>query len=121
MTWIFEAISNRLKALFAADLANTFESQLASRQAERKAELLRQAERFEQEGLGSVAGDLREKAESICIERPLATVLPSIAELEKPSGTSDNKIPETINGSGPNRRPARISAKRKTARAGRRA
>ena len=81
MLWIFDAISNRLKALFAADLAATFESQLASRQAQRKAELLRQADRFAQEGLDTVAGDLRDQAEAICIERPLATVLPSIDEL----------------------------------------
>ena len=43
MQWLFTAITERLKALFAANVALDFEAQLAARDIERKAELLRRA------------------------------------------------------------------------------
>ncbi len=61
MLWLFRALSDRLKALFVADVASDFEAQLLARDAERKADLLRQAQRFDDEGLKepSLAADWR--------------------------------------------------------------
>lgn len=76
--WLFRALTDRLKALFVADVATDFEAQLLARDAERKAELLRQAQKYQDEGLTGVAQDLRQRTESLGIERPLASVLPAI-------------------------------------------
>ena len=80
MLWIFRAITDRLKALFVSDVALEFETQFIARQADRKAELLLKAEQYENQGLDTVATELRERAEAICLERPLAAVLPAITE-----------------------------------------
>jgi hypothetical protein len=61
MLWLFRALTDRLKAMFVADVATDFEAQLLARDAERQAELLRQAQKYE---LGTA--------------RPLASVLPAI-------------------------------------------
>ncbi|HEY1065794.1 MAG TPA: hypothetical protein VGE52_06785 [Pirellulales bacterium] len=65
MVWLFDAVVDRLKALFASDAAAHFESQFARRQSERRAELLRQAEQYDSEGLAGVADDLRRHAERL--------------------------------------------------------
>jgi hypothetical protein len=78
MIWIFKALSDRLKALFVADLASDFEAQHLARNAERKAALLRQAQGYEDEGLKSVAQDMRLQTESLSTRKPMASVLPAI-------------------------------------------
>jgi len=79
--WIFRAISTRLKALFVSDVALDFEAEFVARQADRKAELLRKADALANEGLESVAADLRQRAETLSLDKPLASVSAAIAEL----------------------------------------
>ena len=81
MLWLFRALTDRLKSMFVADVAQDFEAQLLARDAERKAELLRQAARYEEEGLTGIAEHLRKQAESLNLQRPLATVLPAVEHL----------------------------------------
>ncbi|MGE3806355.1 MAG: hypothetical protein AB7K24_16930 [Gemmataceae bacterium] len=78
MFQLFHALAARLKALFVANVALDFESEFAARHADRKAELLRQAMDFEQENLPEVAVELRQRAADLDIQKPLASVLPSI-------------------------------------------
>jgi len=78
MHWLFRALTDRLKAMFIADVATDFEAQLLARAAERKAELLRQAQRYDDEGLKSIAQHVRQQAEGLDIQRPLSSVLPAI-------------------------------------------
>ena len=78
MLWLFRSLTDRLKAMFVADVATDFEAQLLARDAERKAELLRQAQKYEDEGLKGVAQQMRQQTESLGTARPLASVLPAI-------------------------------------------
>ena len=52
---LFKALFARLKALFVTDAALDVEAEFLARDAERKANLLRQADRYEQEGLHGIA------------------------------------------------------------------
>ena len=79
---IFGAVSERLRAFFVADVAQEFEAHLLSREAERRAELLRQAARYDGEGLHGIAQHLRRQAELLDVQAPLASVLPAIAHLQ---------------------------------------
>lgn len=78
MFQLFHALAARLKALFVANVALDFESEFASRNAERKALLLQQATEYEKSGLPEVASELRQRADEIDIQKPLASILPSI-------------------------------------------
>ena len=78
MLMLFRALSDRLKALFVADVASDFEAQLMNREAERRADLLRQAKRYQEEGLHGIAQHLRQRAEAISYQKPMASVLPSL-------------------------------------------
>src|SRR3954447_22287842 len=69
---LFRTISDRLKALFVADLALEFEAQLLTRQADRTAELLVQAEQHELHGFPGVAAQLRAGAEARSLARSAA-------------------------------------------------
>lgn len=79
---LFRALTDRVKALFITTAALDFEADFLTRQAERKANLLRQAAQYEDEGLPLIARDLRQQAETLSGQRPLASVLPSIEHLE---------------------------------------
>jgi hypothetical protein len=83
MLWLFRALAERLKALFVADIANDFEIQLLTRDAERRAELLRQVQRYEAEGFHGIARHMRQRAEEIDLQKPLAGLLPAIAHLQE--------------------------------------
>ncbi len=74
----FHALSDRIKALFVADMALDLEAQLVSRQADRQAELLLQAEGHDRHGFPAVAARLRAQAEALGLDRPLAGVLPAL-------------------------------------------
>lgn len=78
MFQIFHALAARLRALFVTTVALDFESEFASRDAERKAALLRQAAAYEKDGLPEVAAELRQRVADMDIRSPLARVLPSI-------------------------------------------
>lgn len=79
---LFRALSERVKALFVTTAALDFEAAFLARQAERKADLLRQAAQYEAEGLSLVAHELRQQADGVSVQRPLASVLPAIEHLE---------------------------------------
>jgi hypothetical protein len=81
---LFRALADRLRALFATDAALDFEAELLARDAERKAALLRQADRYQAEGLAGIAEHLRRQAEALAVQRPLASVLPSVTHLQEP-------------------------------------
>src|SRR6266404_8124630 len=109
---LFRALSNRVKAMFAADAALEFEAEFLARAAERKADLLRQAERYEQEGLRGIALHLRRHAEELSEQRPLASVLPAIDHL---AGTDSAALPDTMSAvasAAPERLPLSSTTKR---------
>jgi len=60
-------------------MALDLEAQLVSRQADRQAELLLQAEQHDRHGFPAVAKQLRAQAEALGLDRPLAGVLPALA------------------------------------------
>lgn len=79
---LFRVITDRIKAVFATAAALELEADLLARDAERRAELLRLAARYESEGLPTVAERLRRQAEATSAETPAATVLPALAHLQ---------------------------------------
>ena len=79
MLSIFGAVVERLKALFVTSVALELESEFVARDAERRAELLRQADHYDAEGLRGIARNLRQQADALSVERPLASVLSSRA------------------------------------------
>ena len=78
MIHLFRTMARRLQAVFLADLALEFEAALLSRQADRTAELLVQAEQHERHGFPAVAAQLRAGAEALALGRPPAGVLPEL-------------------------------------------
>jgi len=78
---LFRALTERVKALFLTTAALDFEADWLARDAERRADLLRQADRYDAEGLHGIAGQLRRQAESLSLHRPLAGVLPAVEHL----------------------------------------
>jgi hypothetical protein len=79
---LFRQLVERVKVLFAVSAAQELEADLLLRDAERRAELLRQAERYDAEGLHGIAQHLRQQAEQVSVQRPLAGVLPALAHLQ---------------------------------------
>ena len=79
---LFRSLTERVKALFISTAALDFEADFIARQAERKADLLRRAAEYEREGLHPVAKELRQQAEALSIQRPLASILPSVEHLQ---------------------------------------
>lgn len=71
MPWLFQLIADRLRSLFAAEIALDLESQFVSRQTERKADLLRKARDYEHEGLDDLAIELRLEADRLSLQKPL--------------------------------------------------
>ena len=82
MLSIFRPLIERVKVLFAVSAAQELEADLLLREAERRAELLRQAERYDAEGLHGIAQHLRQQAEQVSVQRPLAGMLPAVAHLQ---------------------------------------
>lgn len=79
---LFRAMTDRIKTIFATAAALELEADLLTRDAERRAELLRLAARYEAEGLPTVADRLRSQAEGTKVESPAASVLPALAHLQ---------------------------------------
>jgi hypothetical protein len=88
MIRLFQSVINRVKAMFTLDAMLDLEQQFVTRQAERKAELLRTADRYQQEGLTAIAADLRRQAETLSEQRPLQTVLPFLESEPETRSTS---------------------------------
>ena len=81
--WLFgRTLTDRLRAFSWPMSHADFEAQLLARDAERKADLLRQAQKFDDEGLKDVAQHLRQQTQALGVERPLASVLPAIEHLQ---------------------------------------
>jgi hypothetical protein len=88
---LFRAITDRIKALFATSAALELESDLLLHHAERKAEMLRRADQYDQEGLHGIATHLRQQADLLSLQRPLASVLPALEHL-----ASDSPNPQPL-------------------------
>jgi hypothetical protein len=80
---IFRALLDRLKALFATRAVLELEAECLARDAERQAELLRLAARYDAEGLHDLARSLHQQAETLNMQQPLASVLPAVAHLHQ--------------------------------------
>jgi hypothetical protein len=76
MIRLIQTVINRVKAMFTLDAMLDLEQQFLSRQAQRRAELFRTADRYQREGLTVIAADLRRQAETLSERRPLQTVFP---------------------------------------------
>jgi hypothetical protein len=89
------ALTERLKALFATRAALELEAEFLARDAERQAELLRQAQRYDAEGFQGIADHLRRQTEALSAQRPLAGVLPGVAHVqaEVPAVTNQSEAP----------------------------
>jgi hypothetical protein len=81
MLSIFRPLIERVKALFAVSAAQELEADLLLRDAERRAELLRQADRYDAEGLHGIAQHIRQQAEALSLQQPVASVLPAVEHL----------------------------------------
>ncbi|MDB5313930.1 MAG: hypothetical protein JWO38_8132, partial [Gemmataceae bacterium] len=79
MLTLFRAVVDRLKVLFATAAAAELEAEFLAREAERRADLFRQADRYAADGLPVVAAGLRARAEALSADRPGGTVLPAMA------------------------------------------
>jgi hypothetical protein len=75
---LFRAVIDRSKVLSATGAALGPEPESPARDAGRRAELLRQADRYQEEGLTGSARHLRQQAEGLSARRPLAGVLPAV-------------------------------------------
>ena len=93
---LFRLVTDRIKAVFATAAALELEADLLARDAERRAELLRLASRYEAEGLPTVADRLRRQAEATSAEAPAASVLPALDHLrgETASASPTPALPE---------------------------
>ena len=76
---IVRALMDRFKALFLSQSILELQADLIVTCADRKADLLRRAERFEQEGMADIAAYLRQQVESLSTENPLAGVVAVVA------------------------------------------
>ena len=76
MIQLFQSVINRVKAMFTLDAMLDLEQHFLTRHAERKAELIRAARRYQRQGMTGIAADLRRQAETLSEQRPLQTVLP---------------------------------------------
>ena len=97
MIRLIQSVIERVKALFTLDAMLDLEQQFVTRQAERKAQLIREADRYQKEGLTAIAADLRRQAEGLSEQRPLQTVVPflgSQSEANCPLGSlSSSPVP----------------------------
>lgn len=71
---LFQSVSDRVKSLFLTDAALSIETELIARNAQRKSELLKLADKYRQEGQPTVADDLVRQAERQDPNRPTASI-----------------------------------------------
>lgn len=87
MITLFRSVIDRVKAMFTLDAMLDLEQRFAERQAERKADLIRTADRYDREGMPKVAVDLRRQADELSEQRPLQSVMPFL-ESDRPTTTA---------------------------------
>ncbi len=95
---MFKALATRIKALFFTNAALDVEAEFLSRSAERKAQLLDEANHYEKEGKTELAKQLQERAGGIDFNRPLAVVLPSVEHLREQNDSERPSVPLLENG-----------------------
>jgi hypothetical protein len=98
MNELFRAVSERLKAIFTTHAALELEAELILCHARRKAALVQEAARLEQEGLADLAADLRRHAGGMDLARP-AQEPPALACPERPNGSPTAKTESDNNAS----------------------
>jgi hypothetical protein len=81
MLGLFRALVERVKAVLAVRAAQEIEADAIAHAAQRRAELLELAEKYEAEGQVEVAAELRAAVGRVDADRPLAGVLPAITHL----------------------------------------
>jgi hypothetical protein len=79
---VIRVLIDRFKAIFMARALIELEADLITLAAERKAELLRRADEFEKEGWSAVAHQMREQAQTLQSEAPLAAGHGIVAHLQ---------------------------------------
>jgi hypothetical protein len=84
----FPNLIPRLKTLVLMFIVMELEADLITAAAERKAELLRQANKYEQEDLARVAEQVRNQTEAIAPDKPLVSVAAAIKHLQTDSAPS---------------------------------
>lgn len=90
---IVNSMIARVKALFVTHAALELEAELTASCAERRAELLRQATRYEDEGLSGIAQHLRKQADELSAQRPGASVLAALAHVRLDQAQSIQQTP----------------------------
>ena len=80
---IVQVVITRFKALFLTRAALELDADLIASCAERKAELLRRAKRYADEGLHQLAQNLTQEAEMLSPQAPPGGVLEAITRLQK--------------------------------------
>ncbi|MFO0865661.1 MAG: hypothetical protein U0744_13580 [Gemmataceae bacterium] len=96
MFGFFRTLYGRVKAMFVREVALDLEADLLSRSADRHAEIERQARRYEQEGLPSVARYLRSQVQHLRSDRPLATILETANHLEEDIAAEASLTPKAL-------------------------
>src|SRR4051794_18205836 len=81
MLSLFRAVIERLKALLVVRAAQELQADAAACAAERQADLLALAQKYEASGHPEVAAGLRRRALGQDPDRPVAGVLPGVADL----------------------------------------
>lgn len=81
MLWIFRKIAERIQTLLIADSAMGLEAEFLGRHADRKAQLLRKAQEYEEQGFEDLAEELRSQVHELSVAKPLSSVLPALTHL----------------------------------------
>jgi hypothetical protein len=93
----------RLIGESALDLA----AEVLSRSAERKAELLRRAQQYESEGLDGIALHLRQQADRLDLDKPLASALPALAHRHADADSERVNPTRSLSADSPRSHPAK--------------
>jgi hypothetical protein len=81
MVGLFRAVIDRVKAVLVVRAAREIEADALAHAAHRKSELLELAARYEAQGQGEVAAEVRAAVGTVDADRPLAGVLPAVEHL----------------------------------------
>jgi hypothetical protein len=81
MLGLFRALVERVKAVLAVRAAQEIEADALAHAAQRRAELLGLAARYEAEGQHEVAAEVRAAVGRVDADRPVAVVLPAVSHL----------------------------------------
>jgi hypothetical protein len=93
MLGLFRAVVERVKAVLLVRAAQEIEADALAHAAHRRAELLELAARYEAQGRGEVAAEIRAAVGRVDPDRPLAGVLPAVEHLAGGEGKSPAALP----------------------------